>query len=405
MRMRKIGTLETARANKNILGEVVSYLMVTAAAVRGLVGYPEFRLQIAGLLAIFIFMLLAEPLLRRQTRWGQPFFLIAQIAIMIGLFLYTPFGDFWAILLMPGCIYVMRHFRPRIAWSWIVVFMIAMSIMIIIGVGLIYAPEFIVVYVAAYILVGSYAFMLRQTEDAQKESQLLLGQLQQVNAQLQDYVAQVEELTTMKERNRLARELHDAVTQSIFSMTLITRSALILQDRDPTQVKDKLLQLQELAQEALQEMRGLIYQLRTFSVEEDGLYPVLQKFIEGVNGRNNLQISLDSASQPLPLTPIQQQELYRIIQEAVNNIVKHSQAGLASIQFEVMDTAVSVIVTDDGVGFEPTRLNNEGTHIGLDSMLERAEELGGTLAVNARPGAGTEIKVTVPIADQREPNE
>ncbi len=403
--MRKIGTLETARANKNILGEVVSYLMVTAAAVRGLVGYPEFRLQIAGLLAIFIFMLLAEPLLRRQTRWGQPFFLIAQIAIMIGLFLYTPFGDFWAILLMPGCIYVMRQFRPRIAWTWIVVFMIAISIMIIIGEGLIYAPEFIVVYVAAYILVGSYAFMLRQTEDAQKESQLLLGQLQQVNAQLQDYVAQVEELTTMKERNRLARELHDAVTQSIFSMTLITRSALILQDRDPTQVKDKLLQLQELAQEALQEMRGLIYQLRTFSVEEDGLYPVLQKFIEGVNGRNNLQISLDSASQPLPLTPIQQQELYRIIQEAVNNIVKHSQAGLASIQFEVMDTAVSVIVTDDGVGFEPTRLNNEGTHIGLDSMLERAEELGGTLAVNARPGAGTEIKVTVPIADQREPNE
>lgn len=396
-------TLKGVRKNKNFLGEVVSYLMVTAVSIRGLAAYPDVRLQIAGLLALFIILTLAEPLFRRRSGWGQPLFLIGQIGVMVGLFILTPEGDFWAIMLLPACVYVMRHFRQIVAWIWIGIFSVTMSVTLIFSLGFVNALEFIFIYVAAYLLIGSYALLLKQTEAAQEESQRLLQQLQESNAQLQDYVTQVEELTAIKERNRLARELHDAVTQSIFSMTLITRSALILQERDPEQVGGKLQQLQELAQNALQEMRGLIYQLRTLSVEEDGLFPVLQTFISGVNGQNNLHLTLDSEPESLPLAPAQQQELYRIIQEAVNNIVKHAQADHATIRITVMDTAVAVTVSDDGVGFDPTRLNNDRTHIGLDSMRERADELGGTLTVNAQPGVGTEVEVVVPITDQRIP--
>lgn len=394
--------LQSARTNKNILGEVISYLMVTAVAVRGLVSYPESRLEIAALLAVFVLLMLLEPLLRRQAGWGQTLFLLGQMAVMVGLFMLTPEGDYWAIILMPACVYVMRYFRAATAWTWITIFIATMSIMLIMGNGWINALEFIIIYVAAYLLIASYALMLKQTEAAQAQSEQLLQELKQTHAQLEAYVAQVEELTTIKERNRLARELHDAVTQSIFSMTLITRSALILQERDPQQVKDKLLQLQDLAQGALQEMRGLIYQLRTFSVEEDGLFPVLQTLIDSVNGRGDLQITLVSEQKTLPLAPAQEQELYRIIQEAVNNIVKHAQAGHAVIHVALQDTVVSAAINDDGIGFDPARLNKDRIHIGLNSMRERAQELGGTLEIITRPGQGTEVRAVVPIPDQEE---
>lgn len=399
--MNRIPSLEAARSRKSILGEVVSYLIVTAAAVRGLVAYPEVRLQIIGLLTLFVLLLLAEPVLRRQRGWGQPLFILGQVAIMVSLFFLTPLGDFWSLMLLPACSYVMRHFRQRIAWIWIGLFIIAMSAMIILGESVVFALEFIVIYVAAYLLIGSYALLLEQMEAAQEESDSLLQQLQQTNAQLEEYVVQVEELAAIKERNRLARELHDAVTQTIFSMTLIARSALMLQERDPKQVRDKLLQLQELAQGALQEMRTLIYQLRTFSVAEDGLYPVLRKFVDGVGERNNLQIDLDAPPvAPLLLTPIQQQEIYRIIQEAVNNVVKHAQADSVVIRLAESDATVVVTIADDGVGFDPALIEDQQAHIGLGSMRERAEELGGTLEIDARPGAGTEIRVSIPMTTE-----
>lgn len=401
--MKKTRSLEPVRTNKSLLGEVVGYLMVTAVAIRGLAGYPDVRWPMAGLLVAFVVLLVVERPLR-QTSWGRSLFLLGQIAIMVGLFLLTPEGDFWAIILLPACAYVVRHYRPVVAWAWIAVFIIAMSVMMIWGQGFVDALQFIFIYVAGYLLIGSYAQLLQQTEAAREESDRLLQQLQQSNAQLEEYIAQVEELTAIKERNRLARELHDAVTQSIFSMTLITRSALILQERDPGQVKGKLLQLQELAQDALQEMRDLIYQLRALSIEEDGLYPVLQTYVGRVNGQGELRIMLDEGPETLPLTPAQQQELFRIIQEAVNNIVKHAQARNAAIRFSLTDAAVTVAVSDDGVGFDPGQLNNDGTHVGLDSMRERANELGGMLEVNASPGAGTVVKVVVPLTAQRMTN-
>ena len=124
-------SLSAARTNKNILGEVVSYLMVTAVAIRGLAAYPDVRLQIAVLLAIFVLLMLAEPLLRQQSGWGQVLFLLGQVGVMVGLFILTPEADFWAIMLLPACIYVMRYFPPIVAWTWIVIFSAAMSIMII----------------------------------------------------------------------------------------------------------------------------------------------------------------------------------------------------------------------------------------------------------------------------------
>lgn len=115
--------LQAARTNKSFWGEVVSYLMVTAVVVRGLAGYPEIALQITGLVAIYILLILTEPFLRRQSGWGQPLFILGQIGVMAGLFILTPLGDFWAVMLLPACIYVMRHYRRNVVWAWLLTFL------------------------------------------------------------------------------------------------------------------------------------------------------------------------------------------------------------------------------------------------------------------------------------------
>ena len=384
---------------QNIMVTVFSYLMVGAVALRGIAAYPAVRSPIILFLGLFILLMLAESLVFQLGNWLSVVYVVIQITVMVILFVVEPDGDVWSILLLPSCIFVMRRYSPRIGWMWIGVFSIVMSVMLVYG-HQEYAPQFIIIYLAAYLLVGSYALMLKQTEDARQESQALLRQLQEANQQLQDYVGHVEELTTIKERNRLARELHDSVTQTIFSMTLITRSTLILQERAPEQVSEKLNQLQELAHNALSEMRTLIYQLRPLSVAEDGLYAVLERHINDLNQQNDLSITLESDGQSLPLEASLQQELFRIIQEALNNIIKHAQAKNASVAFEATETEVCVAIRDDGNGFDPAQPNQDRSHIGLDSMRERAQELGGKLDIKSKPGEGTEVTVTIPIVSK-----
>ena len=386
-------------APNRIMVTTVSYLMVGAVALRGVAAYPAVQTQVVILLVLFIALMLAEPLVLRLENWVSVVYVALQIALMVVLFIVEPDGDIWSILLLPSCIFVMRRYSPRTGWVWIGVFSVVMSMMLIYG-HQEYAPQFIIIYLAAYLLVGSYALMLNQTEAARQESQTLLSQLQEANQQLQDHVESVAELTTIKERNRLARELHDSVTQTIFSMTLITRSTLILQERAPEQVAEKLNQLQDLAHGALSEMRTLIYQLRPLSVAEDGLYTVLTRHLDELSQRSDIAITLAGDEGVLPLDASQQQELFRIIQEALNNIVKHAQAKTASVSFDVSDRQVCVAIRDDGVGFDPAHLNQDRSHIGLDSMRERAIELDGTLDIKSTVGQGTEVMVTIPISNE-----
>ena len=215
---------------RNILAIIVSYLIVGAVAVSNIVAYPVTRKAMIPLLIVFIALMFIKSWIIKLPRWVSVVYLLVQVALMIWLFFVEPSADRTALLLLPSCIFVMRQYDQTIGWIWIGIFMIAMAVMMFYGRGN-YAPELIVIYIAAYILVGSYALMLKQTQHAQRESQILFEQLR-------DYADRAEELTSINERNRLARELRDSVTQTIFSMTLITRSTLILQERDPERVAE-----------------------------------------------------------------------------------------------------------------------------------------------------------------------
>ena len=202
------------------------------------------------------------------------------------------------------------------------------------------------------------------------------------------------ELAANEERASLARELHDSVTQALFSMGLTLSTVELLLDRDPAAARAKFAEVRELQSDALAEMRALIFELRPRGLETDGLAQALRNHAAAVAGRTGMSISVESTVEgELPRDT--EQALYRIAQEALHNIVKHAGAHSARIHLSSASGQVQLAVEDDGAGFDPGGVS--GTKLGLIAMRQRAELLGGVLEVHSREGRGTRVTVTAPI--------
>jgi len=205
---------------------------------------------------------------------------------------------------------------------------------------------------------------------------------------------QAAELASSEERAHLARELHDSVTQALFSMTLITRTIELLLARDPDAARAQITSLRDLQRDALAEMRSLIFELRPGSLEQDGLVHALRTHCAAVEGRIGLPILLDA--EPLDRLPIDTEDgLYRIAQEALHNIVKHAGARQVRIALRRVDGTVTLRIEDDGKGFDPETIPSG--HLGVAGMRARAERIGGRLMVDSTPGSGTRIEVAAPV--------
>lgn len=217
------------------------------------------------------------------------------------------------------------------------------------------------------------------------------------NAQL---YSQAQLVAALEERNRLARDLHDSVTQTLFSITLTAESARAMLIKKPERVEAQLDRLQVMARGALAEMRALIFQLRPAALEEQGLITALQKHIESVKVKEHLDIEFDVFGERR-LSNEHEQTLYRITQEALNNIMKHAQASKVLIKLTIDDQQAELAIHDNGVGFSPQEVVNSGSterkSLGMTSMRERAELAGGALHVESKPGEGTKIRVILPL--------
>jgi signal transduction histidine kinase len=203
------------------------------------------------------------------------------------------------------------------------------------------------------------------------------------------------ELNIVEERNRLARELHDAVSQKLFGLVLNAESAATLLQRDPDSAAEQIARLGELAQDALEELRGLIFELRPASLEEEGLAATLRKqvdMLERVHGRD-IELRITGATTAPPET---EGEVLRIAQQALDNALRHADAERIELRLQGRDGRLTVTVADDGVGFDPAAPGLRSRRLGLTSMEERARALGGTLAVVSRPGEGTTVTLEVP---------
>jgi PAS domain S-box-containing protein len=210
--------------------------------------------------------------------------------------------------------------------------------------------------------------------------------------------AQSQELAILQERQRLARELHDSVSQALYGIVLGMRTASVLLARDPCHeaninLSNLLDSLQKQAETGLTEMRTLIFELRPESLETEGLVTALKKHVEIVQTRYGLQIEVHLCAEPsLPF--LAKEALYRIVQEALHNIVKHAHVTTAQLRLSQDITGILLEIRDNGVGFNPA--NYFPGHLGLQSMRERLAHLGGSLEITSVPGQGTQIRALLP---------
>lgn len=216
---------------------------------------------------------------------------------------------------------------------------------------------------------------------------------ERLESELRDQAA---DLAASQERANLARELHDSVTQALFSIGLTARSLELLLDKDPEGVRSKLSELKELQREALAEMRTLILELRPKNLEEDGLEPALHSHAASVQGRTGLSITVEAdAGWPSDLPGDAAEALYRITQEALHNVVKHANATTARIVLAREAGSLRLSVTDNGIGFDPSQ--TPPGHLGLVGMQQRADLIGAEFILDSRPGIGTVVGVVWPL--------
>jgi nitrate/nitrite-specific signal transduction histidine kinase len=209
---------------------------------------------------------------------------------------------------------------------------------------------------------------------------------------------QSRDLAIVEERTRLARELHDSVTQSLFSIVLNAEAANTLLPTEPDRSSEAIQRLQEIAQDALAEMRSLIHELRPPSLGEQDFESALERYINVIRKRYSLDVRLKIRGE-LGLSREFEQALYRIVQEALNNVVKHAEADRAEIELVLQEQGVWLLIEDNGVGFDSSQAPQQERHFGLDSMRERAESLGGLFEIESAPQKGTRIRVDIPLPD------
>jgi len=198
------------------------------------------------------------------------------------------------------------------------------------------------------------------------------------------------ELSIVEERNRLARELHDAVTQKLFGVVLAAESGSALLARDVDAAGAQLRLVRELAAEAMDELRSVIVHLRPPALEAEGLAVALAKHVDVLRRAHASAIELDVTGDCTVPAAVEI-ELFRIAQEALHNALRHAHADRIAVRLRCADGAIDLSVADDGVGFDTSQVRSR--RLGLTTMAERATAIDGRLEIASAPGAGTTVRL------------
>ena len=224
---------------------------------------------------------------------------------------------------------------------------------------------------------------------------LLREQLSRYTVDLENTIAErTQEIERREERERLAREMHGAVTQSIYGLTLFAEAGRRLAvDGQLDRVQEYLTLLGDTAQQAMKQMRLMLYELRPAVLEQVGVVRALQQRLEAVERRAGIDARLE-VSEPLRLSPAIEEGLYRICQEALNNALKHASAHTVTVRLRRFGNEVLLEVSDDGIGFEPHQKNGSAG-MGLANISERAAWLNARLQIETAPDKGTTVRVSL----------
>lgn len=229
-------------------------------------------------------------------------------------------------------------------------------------------------------LTGNLKELAQYMKDAEEQKQLGLKVIQ----------AQEEE------RKRLAREIHDGPAQSIAHLVLrMDMVDKLLQQDNVEQAKNELANLKEIAREGLGEVRRIIFDLRPMALDDLGLIPTLQKYVEKLSDTHNITIDFHTFGNVFRPPLAMEVALFRLIQEALSNVIKHSKATYAQVKADLQEEHIYVVIKDNGIGFDTQK--RKGTGVGLIGMQERVKLLSGEISVSSFPGQGTKVMIRIPL--------
>ena len=390
------------------------YLIFAAVVLRALVvfaGDPQLALVMA-LMAIYGLLLFAGPwLIGHRTAvlppvksseagdkpsWSQTTLPLIYLLLQSGLvaaLLFIPatedfFGNLFILLGMDAVLTFGRRrgFLAIIAFSLVTAVALASSAQ-----GPLFAIAMASLYGGVGFLFGGYAYQVQKAATARHQNQCLMAELQAAHHQLQGYVTQTEEMAAEQERGRLARELHDSVTQTVFSMNLTVQGACLLLAREPGRVAEQLERLEALAASAMREIQALVSQLRPRLDPAEGMPEALCRLAVERLARDGLRVSVEASGERVLSAPVAV-GLYAIAQEALNNVARHAGTGTAVVRLNLTDSGACLEVQDEGPGFDLEAALAESGHLGLVGMVDRAREIGWNLIVDTGHGRGTRIR-------------
>lgn len=234
----------------------------------------------------------------------------------------------------------------------------------------------------------------------------LTGDLLEMSSQLEDM--QHRQLLGIKiikaqeeERQRVARDIHDGPAQLLSNVVLKAEICERLIDVDLEKTREELRNLKKIVRDSLQDVRKIIYNLRPMSLDDLGLIPTLQRYILTFQEESGISVSFQTRGTTLDLKPVLSITVFRIVQEAINNINKHAKARSVYIHLEYAQNELRLNINDDGVGFDTERLKQRGEDIssgfGLISMKERVDLLNGEMNIGSEPGKGTRLNIALPF--------
>ncbi|MBI5962287.1 MAG: sensor histidine kinase [Chloroflexi bacterium] len=378
------------------------YLIFAAVALRGAVvtsDAPFFTVVLWLLTAYGLLLFVGTWINHRkpqgwfQSRCLQFTYLLLQSAIVIRLLDVSEYEDLFANLFIPLSLDAVSFFGRRFGNYCIAAFSLALtSTLFFSGQGQIFGLAMGGLYSGVCFLFGGYASQVLKAEAAHSQNQRTFNELQIAHRQLQGYADQVENLAVEQERNRLARDLHDSVTQTVFSMNLAAQSTRMLLDKDPLRASGQLLRLEELSATALREIQSLVSQLKPRSIVEEGLSTALRRLADEREVRDGLRVAVEIQGEKT-LSEAEMLGLYSIAHEALTNIIKHSGIHEATIRLSLGEDASCLEIEDHGFGFDPQTASGQRGHMGLADMFERAREIGWRLLVESEKGRGTRILV------------
>lgn len=383
-----------SKTNRHRLLKIPQLVAMLALMIVGLleIADPDERTIAAGLMVVFCAVLFIPIFWHGRAVWVHAGLAVESLLAAVLLTL-NPGWNFFPILFFLLAPMGMIHLPVKAGLVWICLFTLITGVVLFQVNGLV-GLAYLLPYAAGYVFFGIFGWITVESERNRVKAEKLLAELQAAHEQLQVYAVQVEELSITRERNRIAREMHDTLGHRLTIASVQLEGAQRLIATNPGRAASMVETVREQVKEGLAELRKTVAMLRAPVEEELSLDKALTRLVEQVQQATALVIHLSIESCPAALSLAQQQALYRAAQEALTNIQRHAHASEAWLQLSTRHGLIELLISDNGSGYAEAQAQ---PGFGLLGLKERAALQGGEFHIDARAGGGTQISFRIPV--------